>query len=127
MADARLPGGFVEIEQGRTVQRSSYLNSSEPSRAARAIDPVDLDHAREIYSANIRLQTPAKRTNQLTAYSAVNFKPPSSRQERRHPCLRFAGTFAGNRALRLTHRARGARLAFGLEHARPVPQKENQC
>src|SRR5207244_3172730 len=119
LADARLPGGFAEIERSRAVQRSFHLNSSESSRDARVVDPLDLHQARELYSANIRWRTQARRTNQLTAYSVVNFKQQLSRQESGHLGRQ---TYAPP-----THRERGARLAFGLEHAQSAPQKENQC
>ncbi len=101
------------------------MDSSEPARDARDVDRVDLRQAREPYQVNHRLRAQARLTNQLPANSAGDFPKQLSRERR----VRFGRALPNGSAnapdslLLLIHRVRDARLAFGLERARPRRRK----
>lgn len=123
---ARLPGGSRPIERPPSGSRSSRLNQTRiyPLRVvltnhARGFDLPDRD------LTHPRRPEPAAITNQLPAYSAGNLKQPKSAEN--------VGQRAGEphallRALRLTKRARAARVSpSGLPKFAPALQKEYQC
>jgi len=67
----------AELSTVRAVQRSSYLDSSGPSREARDVDLIDLHHLREAHAISTFPLARALLTNQLPANSAGNFQEQS--------------------------------------------------